>query len=145
VENETDLEWIVWQLVYTGFTQFAGYLTGGMKAWENSGFPLQRLPQMSVYELKEQLNCVQLLDVRAPDEWEQGRIPGAKHLYVADMRDGLDGVSAFDKTKPVATYCDSGFRADIAASLLQRRGYKDVRNVPGSWQAWTKAGFEVET
>ncbi|MEZ6113806.1 MAG: rhodanese-like domain-containing protein [Pirellulaceae bacterium] len=99
---------------------------------------------MTVHELNDQIDNVQLLDVRAPDEWEQGRIPGATHLYVADMRDGLDGASAFDKSKPVVTYCDSGYRADIAASLLQRRGFQDVRNVPGSWQAWNNAGFEVE-
>ncbi|MCA9226655.1 MAG: MBL fold metallo-hydrolase, partial [Planctomycetales bacterium] len=144
VQDETDLDWIVWQLAYTGFTRFAGYLVGGMKAWENAGLPLRKLSQMTVHELNDQIDNVQLLDVRAPDEWEQGRIPGATHLYVADMRDGLDGASAFDKSKPVVTYCDSGYRADIAASLLQRRGFQDVRNVPGSWQAWNNAGFEVE-
>lgn len=144
VEDETDLDWFLWNFVYTGFTKFAGHLTGGMKAWENAGLPLRRTPQMSVHELKEHLEEVQLLDVRAPDEWEGGHIPGAKHFYVADMRDGIDGVAGFDKQKPVVTYCDSGYRADIAASVLARHGYQDVRNVPGSWQAWTKSGYEVE-
>lgn len=144
VESETQLTSIVWQLVYTGFTNFAGYLTGGMRAWENAGFPLQKLPQMSIHELQERLDEVQLLDVRAPDEWEGGRIPGAQHLYVADMRDESNGIGNLKKTKPLVVYCDSGFRGDIAASLLKRRGFRDVSNVPGSWQAWTKAGFEVE-
>ena len=48
------------------------------------------------------------------------------------------------KTKLVAVYCDSGYRASIAASLLLRHGFKDVRNVPGSWKAWKAAGYEVE-
>lgn len=108
------------------------------------GLPLQKLPQMSVHELKEHLTEVQLLDVRAPDEWEGGHIPGARHLYVADMRDGANGTPNFQKDRPVVSYCDSGYRADIAASLLQRRGYTDVRNVPGSWQAWKNAGYQVE-
>jgi hydroxyacylglutathione hydrolase len=60
------------------------------------------------------------------------------------MRDGIDGKLGLDRQKPLAVYCDSGYRADIAASLLQRQGYADVRNVPGSWQAWTKAGYEIE-
>lgn len=60
------------------------------------------------------------------------------------MRDGLDGLAGFSKDQPVVTYCDSGYRADIAASVLQRHGYADVRNVPGSWQAWTNAGYEIE-
>jgi hydroxyacylglutathione hydrolase len=144
VEDETDLSGVLWKFVYTGFTQFAGYLIGGMKAWENAGLPLQRTPQLSVHELKERLGEVQLLDVRAPNEWEGGHIPGAKHFYVADMRDGLDGIAGFDKRKRIVTYCNSGYRADIAASLLERHGFQDVCNLPGSWQAWTNAGYEVE-
>ncbi|MCA9115525.1 MAG: MBL fold metallo-hydrolase, partial [Planctomycetaceae bacterium] len=144
LEDEAELESLVWQLVYTGFTCFAGYLVGGMKSWENAGYALQSLPQVSVHELQDQLDDVYLLDVRAPDEWEQGHIPGAHHLYLADMRDGLNGLSDQREGGPVVTYCDSGYRASIAASLLQQRGFTNVRNVPGSWQAWSKSGYPVE-
>ncbi len=144
VEDETTLDRLVWQLADTGFTNFAGYLAGGMKAWENAGLPLQRLQQTTVQELKDQTEDLQVLDVRAPEEWNSGHIPGARHLYVADLRTQSDGVEGLDKQKPVAAYCGSGYRASIAASLLQRRGYADVRNVPGSWQAWTTQGYEVE-
>lgn len=144
VEDETDFDWFLWKFVDTGFTNFAGYLVGGMKAWANAGMHLQKLPQLTVHELKESLADVTLLDVRAPDEWEQGRIPGAKHRYVADMPDELDELPERDSGKPIVTYCDSGYRAAIAASLLQRHGHADVRNVPGSWQAWTTAGYETE-
>lgn len=145
VDDETGLDRIVWHLVYTGFTTFAGYLAGGLEAWVNSGRALQELPQMTVHELKENAESVQILDVRAPGEWEKGRIPGAEHFFVADMRDGSNGDSELDPAEPVATYCGSGYRASIAASLLQRRGFRDVRNVPGSWKAWNNAGYEVET
>jgi hydroxyacylglutathione hydrolase len=46
-----------------------------------------------------------------------------------------------DRSQPVITYCDSGYRASVAASLLQSEGFKAVRNVPGSWQAWKSAGL----
>jgi hydroxyacylglutathione hydrolase len=144
VEDETNLDFIVWHFVYTGFVTFAGYLVGGMKAWDNAGLPIQRLSQISVHELKEDLDSVQVLDTRAPDEWEQGHIPHARHFFVADMRDGFKAPRGLAKSKPVAVYCDSGYRADIAASLLQAHGYTDVRNVVGSWQAWTKADYPVE-
>ena len=49
-----------------------------------------------------------------------------------------------DKKKPVAVYCDSGYRASLGASLLKTYGFADVRNVPGSWKAWKAAGYEVE-
>lgn len=111
-----------------------------MKAWENAGLPLQKLPQTTVHELNEQLDQVQVLDVRSPEEWDEGHIPGARHFYVGDMRNGFDGIAGYDKQQPLVTYCDSGYRADIAASLLQRQGYTDIRSVPGSWQAWKNAG-----
>jgi hydroxyacylglutathione hydrolase len=144
VENEPDLDRTLRLLWRTGFTQFAGYLVGGMKAWSNTGFPLQKLPQIAVHELQTLLNELQVLDVRAPDEWQAGHIPRARHVFVADLRDGLDGAAALDRNQPLAVYCDTGYRAAIAASLLQARGFRDVRNVPGSWQAWTKSGYAIE-
>lgn len=143
-EHENDLEWLMWQFVYTGFTEFAGYLAGGMRAWENAGLELRRLPQTPVQELHEHLDETQLIDARAPDEWEEGHIPGATHLYVADLRNGKSELNEFRKKDPITVYCDSGYRADIAASILQSRGFEDVRNVPGSWQAWRNAGYAVE-
>jgi hydroxyacylglutathione hydrolase len=44
----------------------------------------------------------------------------------------------------VAVYCDSGYRASLAVSLLRRDGFTEVHNVPGSWKAWLAAGYDVE-
>jgi hydroxyacylglutathione hydrolase len=46
--------------------------------------------------------------------------------------------------QPTLTYCDSRYRASIGASILQREGFKQVRNLPGSWQAWQAAKLRVE-
>ena len=144
LNDETNLEWFLQLFFRTGFTKFAGYLVGGMKAWDNAGFPIQRLPQMTVHQLKQGGNSLQILDVRSPSEWAGGHIPQARHRYVADLRDDPDGLEGFDKQRPLAVYCDSGYRANVAASLLQARGFQEVHNVPGSWQAWTNAGYAVE-
>lgn len=143
-EDETDLDGLVALFLRTGFTEFAGYLVGGMKSWDNAGLPLETTPQLSVHELRRARDEVQILDVRAPEEWEGGHIPGARHRFIADMRDDGSLPDGFDAKRPIAVYCDSGYRASLVASLLQARGYRDVRNVPGSWQAWTKAGYPVE-
>jgi len=144
VEDETQLDWIAWHFAYVGLTNFAGYLSGGMRAWENRGLPLQRLPQLPVRELAERLEEFQLLDVRSPSEFENGRIQGAHHLFVAEMRNGVNGQLKLDREKPTAVYCGSGYRASIAASLMQRDGFKDVYNVPGSMKAWKQQGLDVE-
>ncbi|QDU15064.1 Beta-lactamase hydrolase-like protein [Gimesia maris] len=144
MEDETQLDWIVWHFGYVGLTNFEGYLAGGMKAWDNKGLPLATLPQISVQGLDEAKDEFQVLDVRSPSEFENGHISGAKHKYVAEMRDGVNGNLGLDRDKPVAVYCGSGYRASIAASVMKRDGFKEVHNVPGSMQAWKNAGFKVE-
>jgi hydroxyacylglutathione hydrolase len=69
-----------------------------------------------------------------------GHIPGARHIFLGDLRDRL---GELDRSRAYATYCASGFRASAAASILAANGFKAVRNVPGSWKAWTKAGYEA--
>jgi hydroxyacylglutathione hydrolase len=142
LEDDTDLEKVVRLFLRTGFTKLAGYLAGGMKAWGNAGFPLERVRQLPVHELHEHRGDYQILDVRKPDELEKGRIPGARHIFLPELREKLGTLS---RSAPIATYCDSGYRASVAASLLQQEGFTDVSNVPGSWQAWKKAGLPVES
>lgn len=144
VEDETQLDWVAWRFAYVGLTNFAGYLAGGMKAWDNRGLPLTTLPQVSVQQLAQEPARFQFLDVRSTSEFEKGRIAGAKHKFVAEMREGVNGDVDLDPNEPIAVYCGSGYRASIAASLMQRDGFKAVYNVPGSIQAWKNAGFKLE-
>ncbi|WP_425400155.1 MBL fold metallo-hydrolase [Aeoliella sp.] len=144
VEDETQLDWILWHFAYVGHTRFVGYLAGGMKAWNNKGLPLETVQQISVRRLAEELDRLQLLDVRSAGEYDNGRIDGAKHKYVAEMRDGIDGDLGLDPNRPIAVYCGSGYRASIAASLLKRDGFGEVYNVPGSMKAWKATGLEVK-
>ncbi|WP_231295501.1 rhodanese-like domain-containing protein [Gloeocapsa sp. PCC 7428] len=48
-----------------------------------------------------------------------------------------------DRSKNIATYCGSGFRAAIAASLLKKHGF-EMTNIPRSWIAWKAAELPVE-
>lgn len=140
--KDADLPEVQRQLLRVGYTTFGGCLLGGMEEWENAGLPLTALPQMSVHDLNKALppRDLQVLDVRTPNEWQDGHVPGATYIFLPELEKKLDRL---DKGKPVAVYCDSGYRASLAASLLQRHGFTHVRNVPGSWKAWKAAGFEV--
>jgi hydroxyacylglutathione hydrolase len=112
-----------------------------MKAWDNAGLPLDEVGQMTVHEIKARGKKLQLLDVRSPDEWKGGHVPNARHISLGELREKL---SELDKNKPTAVYCDSGYRASIATSIMKQEGFGCIFNVPGSWQAWKKAGFPVE-
>ncbi len=141
LEKDSGIEDIVKYFIRTGYTKFAGYLVGGMKAWDNAGFEIETVPQMSVHHVNSAEGQLQIFDVRSPGEWKGGHIPGAEHLFLPDLR---EKASKHDKSKPTAVYCDSGYRASLAASMLKQEGFTDVRNIPGSWQAWKKAGYKVE-
>ena len=102
---------------------------------------MDHIQQIDVYTLYQDLTAVQVLDVRAPQEWSSGRIPNAKHIYLPDLPERM---GELNKKAPVATYCGTGYRASIASSLLKQAGFEDVRNVPGSWIAWIKAELPIE-
>lgn len=140
LHDDTDLPDVLRLLWRTGFTKFGGYLAGGMAAWREAGKRFAQIPQISVHELKDAKDLTPL-DVRKPDEWEGEHVPGATHAFLGELRKTM---SDLDRSASYATYCASGFRASIAASLLKKNGFDQVRNVPGSWKAWTAAGFESE-
>src|SRR5205823_1919249 len=141
LENDDDLEKIVRLFVRTGYTKFAGYLLGGMKTWQAEGLPLERIGQMSVHELNERKNSLQVIDVRSPGEWKKGHVHRARHMFLPEL---VKRMEELDRNKPTAVYCGSGYRASIATSILKPRGFNELWNVPGSWEAWNKAKLPVE-
>ena len=141
LESDSEIDAVLELFIRTGYTKFAGYLAGGMKSWNNADLPIETVPQMSVHEVKRAGKKLQLFDVRSPGEWKGGHMPGAHHLFLPELR---EKAGEFDKSKATAVYCASGYRASLAASILKQEGFTDVRNIPGSWLAWKKAGFPVE-
>jgi hydroxyacylglutathione hydrolase len=141
LEFESELEEVVRLFVRTGYSKFAGYLVGGMRAWQIAGFPLERIGQMTVSELNKCKASLQIVDVRSPGEWRKGHVPGARHIFLPDLR---KQINKLDRAKPTAVYCGSGYRASIATSILKPEGFNDLWNVPGSWEAWRKAKLPVE-
>ena len=142
IESKRDLSLITEQLFRLGYDNLAGYLHGGMLDWQNAGLPLQRVGEMTVRELNQHKDDAELtiLDVRSDGEYENGFIPGAKHVYVPHLEEHLDEL---DKNREIVVYCTIGYRASIAASILQKHGFKKVSNVPGSWTAWKNVDLPV--
>jgi hydroxyacylglutathione hydrolase len=136
-------------LLRIGYDHLGGYLRRGMREWFEAGLCFETLPQMSVHQLKRELDeksDLQLLDVRTCEEWKAGHVPGARHIPASELAEPENsrGEARLDRSRPVAIYCGSGFRASIAASLLRRQGFAQVYNVPGSIDAWKAAGYLLE-
>jgi hydroxyacylglutathione hydrolase len=83
----------------------------------------ESLPLLGVDDLKQLLEAgdIQLVDVRENNERDTGYIPGSRNIPYRLLR--KLGCGALERSKPVVTVCESGPRAAIAASLLQREGF----------------------
>ena len=80
-----------------------------------------------------------LLDVREPDEWEQGAIPGALHIPRGHLEAQIE-TRIVDKTAPVVVYCAGGVRSAFATKTLQDLGYRDVVSLAGGFGRWKDEG-----
>jgi rhodanese-related sulfurtransferase len=82
-----------------------------------------------------------ILDVRQPQEFAHGHVPGAKLIPLGELRARLADVP---NDVPVYVICQSGRRSQSASEILSKNGKTDVRNVQGGTGAWMAAGFAVQ-
>jgi sulfur-carrier protein adenylyltransferase/sulfurtransferase len=78
---------------------------------------------------------VTFLDVREPDEYEQGALPGAVHLPRGQLEFQVEGKLP-DKAAPVVVYCAGGVRSAFAAKTMGELGYTDVQSMLGGFNKW---------
>ena len=81
-----------------------------------------------------------LLDVRTPEEFAQGHLPGAVLIPHDQLAARLDEI---DRDRWVLVYCRSGKRASTAQDILEEAGI-EVRQVEGSWLRWQEEGRPVQ-
>ncbi|MBA2423830.1 MAG: molybdopterin-synthase adenylyltransferase MoeB [Actinobacteria bacterium] len=82
------------------------------------------------------------VDVREPDEWQEGHIPGAVYATRGRLEQQIEGLVP-DKSRPLVVYCSGGSRSAFAAKSLAELGYEDVVNLAGGFTDWKRNGFEV--
>jgi hydroxyacylglutathione hydrolase len=124
-------------------TRLGGYLAGGMTSWREEKRPVVGVERMSVADLLERRDGMQVLDVREQAEWDEGRIPGSLFVPYHDIRALPEGL---DPAAPVAVICGSGQRSAVAAGLLQRLGARRVAHVAGGGvETWGELGGPIES
>ncbi|MEM8765524.1 MAG: rhodanese-like domain-containing protein [Bacteroidota bacterium] len=77
-----------------------------------------------------------ILDVRTPEEWEEGYIPGAHHIDIYLGQGFLDEVDKLDKSKNFYVYCRSGNRSGQACALMNNMGIANAYNLMGGFMNW---------
>jgi rhodanese-related sulfurtransferase len=92
------------------------------------------IKQITPKEL-DQKKGMMLLDVRPGKEYEQGHIPGAINVQLADVG---DRVKKLKKDKDLVVYCRSGNQSIWAIKRLMGMGYKNLYNLKGGYSAWKR-------
>ena len=97
------------------------------------------LPPDRVAELIESGEA-QLIDVRAPAEYEAGHIAQGRHVPLESVTAEADSL---DRSKPVVFYCRGGERSAMAAEAFAASGW-DAYNMEGGLAAWAEKGLPLE-
>ena len=84
-----------------------------------------------------------ILDVRTPEEFASGHIPGAVNIPI-DQLEGRLATAGLPRSDEIVVHCERGPRAAKAEAILEASGYADVRDLSGHMQAWRAAGLPVE-
>ena len=124
------------QFLRVGFDRVLGYFSRGVEGWAAMGNPLDHMPQLSAMNFARVLEKYPdhvALDVRTQKEWDSGHLAGAIHYPLQRLAVELP---AIDPEAHITVICRSGYRANIAGSMLKANGFKHVCSLLGGMTAW---------
>lgn len=133
-------EEVVTRLARVGYDYTLGFLQGGFEAWKAEGNEWDEMPQVSADQLAEMLlenPELQVLDVRKKSEYESEHVLGVKNLPLDYINNHMAEV---DKTKTYYVHCAGGYRSMIFNSVLRARGYENLVDVSGGFDAIKATG-----
>lgn len=125
------------RLARVGFDKMTGYLNGGFEAWKNAGEPIDMIVNVDADELAMDIpfddNLV-VVDVRKETEFANGHLKDAVNLPLDSLKDP-GSMADLDDAQNIYVHCLGGYRSVIAASLIKKEGFHNIRNVTGGWNA----------
>ncbi len=105
------------------------------------------IPEITPDEVSEMFKNGQhpaaLIDVREPDEYRGGYIPGAEHVSRGFLELKIESVVT-DRATPIIAYCAGGVRSLLAGQVLKTMGYEDVKSMSGGYSKWKDLGHPVQ-
>jgi len=125
------------RLARVGFDKMIGYLEGGFPAWKAAGEPIDLIIEVEADELAMDIpfdEHLLITDVRKETEYAGGHLKNALNLPLDNLKDPA-AMCDLDESQNIYVHCAGGYRSVIAASLIKREGFHNVRNVVGGWNA----------
>ncbi|HRO46260.1 MBL fold metallo-hydrolase [Agriterribacter sp.] len=140
VTDEGREEEVVTRLARVGYDNAIGYLEGGIAAWQKAGKETDSIESISVDELAGRMKAqpgLNIIDVRREEEYNAGHFPGSKNLALDYIN---DHISEVDKNKTAYVHCAGGYRSMIFNSILRSRGYHNLVDIQGGFNAIAASG-----
>ena len=144
VGSEAEVREGVFRLRRIGLDTVAGWLQGGMAAWEQAGLPVQKSKLVTPKELHELMKAGKepfVVDVRTADEFADMRLGDVGNIPVTDSP---RFAQMLDRSQPVLMVCASSYRSSMAVGLAERLGFADVGSLAGGLDAWMEQGLPVK-
>jgi len=104
--------------------------------------PFNTIDVDAMHELAEHDDTL-IIDVRKPEEYDAGHVPGAVNIPLDDLEDSADRLPG-DHDAPVVTVCNRGNQSLNGLLVLKSMGYRNVRSLDGGTTAWMDQGNAVE-
>ncbi|NJN94097.1 MAG: MBL fold metallo-hydrolase [Anaerolineales bacterium] len=139
--SETTVRQAVRDLIYIGLDNIGGYFDPSiMDTWPGE---LQSYATTNPTEIADEIlkGEVTVLDIRALSEWNEGHLPGAKHIMLGYLPKRITEIPT---DKPVVVHCRTQNRSAIGASVLQAKGIPNVVKLQAGYQGWADAGLPIE-
>ena len=103
---------------------------------------IREVTPQQVKEMRARGEHAVYLDVREPNEWNLGHLPGAMHIPRGNLETKVE--AAIPRDRKVVIYCAGGNRSALAADTLQAMGYGDVMSMSGGFTGWAQSGGDVD-
>ncbi len=120
-------------------------LSGGMLLWPLVQRQISGTTDIGTLQLTQLINNEKAvtLDVRETKEFVEGKLPGAIHIPLSQLKDRAGELDKY-KERPIIAYCARGQRARSASRVLGRAGFTKLFTLNGGHKAWKDAGLPLD-
>ena len=134
VVPEGKSEEAVTRLSRVGYDNTLGFLEGGIDAWKAAGKDVETLDSISAEEFAERVKTQEfnILDVRKDGEYASSHLENAQHFALDYINQNMNQI---DKNKTYYVHCAGGYRSVIASSILKARGFNNLVDIAGGFDA----------
>lgn len=140
IADEGREEEVITRLARVGYDNALGFLAGGIEAWKKAGKEIDAITSITADELADVLSKnvkSKIVDVRKHGEYISEHINGVTHAPLDFVNDAMLSIP---KDEPVYIHCAGGYRSMIFTSILRARGYHNLIDIKGGYNAIKNSG-----